>query len=63
MSGADATREGPDGMGEIRIIALDLDGTLLDSDKNLPAANRAALERAAAAGIHVVPTTGGGSSA
>ena len=45
-------------MEEIRIIALDLDGTLLDSDKNLPAANRAALERAAAAGIHVVPTTG-----
>ena len=58
MSGADATRKGPDGMGEIRIIALDLDGTLLDSDKNLPAANRAALERAAEAGIHIVPTTG-----
>ena len=42
----------------IRIIALDLDGTLLDSSKNLSEANRAALERAAAAGVHVVPTTG-----
>ena len=34
---------------EIRIIALDLDGTLLDSEKNLPEANRAALARAAVA--------------
>lgn len=42
----------------IRIIALDLDGTLLDSQKRLSAANRAALEDAAAKGIHVVPTTG-----
>ena len=43
---------------EVRIIALDLDGTLLDSEKNLPEANRAALARAAAQGIHIVPTTG-----
>ena len=42
----------------IRIVALDLDGTLLDSSKNLSEANRAALERAAANGVHVVPTTG-----
>jgi len=40
------------------IIALDLDGTLLDSQKNLSAANAAALARAAAAGAEVVPTTG-----
>ena len=42
----------------IKIVALDLDGTLLDSSKGLSAANRAALERAAAAGVYVVPTTG-----
>lgn len=42
----------------IRIIALDLDGTLLNSDKELSAGNLAALQRAAAAGIEIVPTTG-----
>ena len=33
--------------GKIRIVALDLDGTLLDSRKNLSPRNRAALERIA----------------
>jgi len=42
----------------IRIVALDLDGTLLDSQKRLSEANRAALERVAKKGILVVPTTG-----
>ncbi len=42
----------------IRIIALDLDGTLLNTNKELSSGNLAALERAAAAGIEVVPTTG-----
>ena len=42
----------------IRLIALDLDGTLLDSDKRLSERNRAALESAAARGVHIVPTTG-----
>lgn len=42
----------------IRVIALDLDGTLLNSDKELSEGNRIALERAAAAGIEIVPTTG-----
>ena len=42
----------------IRLIALDLDGTLLDSEKRLSAANRAALERAVSMGIEVVPATG-----
>ena len=42
----------------IGIIALDLDGTLLDSNKELSPGNLAALERAAAAGIEIVPTTG-----
>ena len=43
---------------DIRIIALDLDGTLLDSEKRLSETNRAALERAAAKGVLIVPTTG-----
>jgi len=40
------------------IIALDLDGTLLNSNKELTAKNLAVLERAAAAGFEIVPTTG-----
>lgn len=40
------------------IIALDLDGTLLDSDKNLSQKNFAALKRAAELGYEIVPTTG-----
>ena len=45
-------------MSDIRIIALDLDGTLLDSAKRLSATNRAALDAAAARGVLIVPTTG-----
>lgn len=45
-------------MAEIRIIALDLDGTLLDSRKRLSEVNRSALERIAARDVLVVPTTG-----
>lgn len=45
-------------MNDIRIIALDLDGTLLDSEKRLSVVNRAALERAAERGVLIVPTTG-----
>ena len=40
------------------MIALDLDGTLLDSRKRLSERNRRALERAAAKGVLIVPTTG-----
>ena len=40
------------------IIALDLDGTLLDSEKNLSEKNLAALNRAADLGYMIVPTTG-----
>ena len=43
---------------ELRIVALDLDGTLLDSQKRLSEVNRSALERAAAKGALIVPTTG-----
>ena len=42
----------------IKIIFTDLDGTLLDSEKRLPEANRAALARAAEKGVHIVPATG-----
>ena len=42
----------------IKMILLDLDGTLLNSDKTVSAANYAALERAAAMGVHIVPATG-----
>ena len=45
-------------MDDIRIIALDLDGTLLDSEKRLSEVNRVALERAAEKGVLIVPTTG-----
>ena len=45
-------------MDDIKIIALDLDGTLLDSEKRLSEVNRAALTRAAAKGVLIVPTTG-----
>ena len=45
-------------MADIRIIALDLDGTLLDSEKRLSEVNRDALARAAAKGVLIVPTTG-----
>lgn len=41
-----------------RLIALDLDGTLLNSQKELTPRNCDALYRAAEQGIHIVPTTG-----
>lgn len=43
---------------DIKIIALDLDGTLLDSEKRLSDGNRAALEESSKRGILIVPTTG-----
>lgn len=43
---------------QIKLIALDMDGTLLDSSKTLSAGNRSALERAMEQGIHVVIATG-----
>lgn len=45
-------------MHDIKLIALDLDGTLLNSNKELPRENYEALEKAAAAGIEIVPCTG-----
>ena len=45
-------------MPEIKLIAADLDGTLLDSEKKLSEKNLKALEQAAAEGIEFVPATG-----
>ena len=45
-------------MPDIKLIALDLDGTLLNSDKTLTPRNRAALQAASEAGIWIVPATG-----
>ena len=43
---------------QIKLIAFDLDGTLLDDEKQIPPLNLAALQKAAAAGILLVPATG-----
>lgn len=43
---------------DIRVIALDLDGTLLNSQKLISPADYDALARAAERGVHIVPTTG-----
>lgn len=41
----------------VRLIATDLDGTLLDSSSSVTRRTRAALDAARARGIHVVPVT------
>jgi len=45
-------------MPDIKLISLDLDGTLLNSRKELTDENFAALQWAAEQGIEIVPTTG-----
>ena len=45
-------------MKKIRLIALDIDGTLLDDDKELPGVNREALHEAAAAGFLIAIASG-----
>src|SRR5215212_8956157 len=42
----------------IRLIALDIDGTLLDSEGRIPDANREAIARAIDAGVEVALATG-----
>jgi HAD superfamily hydrolase (TIGR01484 family) len=42
----------------IRLIGIDVDGTLLDSEGRLPDANRDAIHAAVAAGVHVALVTG-----
>jgi len=41
-----------------RLLAIDIDGTLVNSRSELTPATRAALARAGKAGIHVVLATG-----
>lgn len=41
-----------------KLIAFDLDGTLLDNRKNIPPENLAALHAAAQQGLYIVPATG-----
>lgn len=45
-------------MNRIKLVALDLDGTLLNEKKELSERNRKALERAASQGVIIVPATG-----
>lgn len=45
-------------MAEIKLIALDLDGTLLDSQKRLSPRSEAVLKECIRRGIHIVPCTG-----
>lgn len=42
----------------IKLIAIDMDGTLLNTEKQVPEANKKALQKAVAAGIKVVLCTG-----
>ena len=42
----------------IKLILLDLDGTLLTSEKTISPADYDALERCAKGGVHIVPSTG-----
>ena len=45
-------------MNQIRLIAFDLDGTLLKDNKELTPRTLDALKKASKAGIYLVPTTG-----
>lgn len=45
-------------MGDIKLIALDMDGTLLDDEGNVSQANREAIDSARQRGIDVVLSTG-----
>jgi len=42
----------------VQLLAIDIDGTLLDSKGRVPAANLAAIHRAAAGGVRIVVATG-----
>ena len=45
-------------MSKIKLLALDLDGTLLTHDKQISSENKVAIKQAQAVGVHVVITTG-----
>jgi hydroxymethylpyrimidine pyrophosphatase-like HAD family hydrolase len=42
----------------IRLIGIDVDGTLLDTEGRMPEANRAAITEAVRRGVHVALVTG-----
>ena len=43
---------------DIRLIAIDVDGTLLDDDHQLSTQNEQAIQQALAANIHIILATG-----
>ena len=43
---------------QVKLIAIDMDGTLLDNQKEIPVENIQAIQEAAAAGIKIVLCTG-----
>ena len=43
---------------KVKLIAIDMDGTLLNSQKEIPVENIKAIQEAAAAGIKIVLCTG-----
>lgn len=45
-------------MEKIKLVALDLDGTLLNSEKGVSPRNKEALEACIQKGVHIVPCTG-----
>jgi Cof subfamily protein (haloacid dehalogenase superfamily) len=45
-------------MKPIKIIAVDLDGTLLNSEKKVSPQDQQMIEKAAKSGVHIVPATG-----
>lgn len=45
-------------MSKIKLVAMDLDNTLLDSDKQISEHTKEVLKKAIEAGVHIVPATG-----
>lgn len=45
-------------MKPVKIIAVDLDGTLLNSEKKVSSQDQKMIEKAAESGVHIVPSTG-----
>ena len=43
---------------KIKLVAIDLDGTLLNSDRTLSEENRIAIKKAKEQGVHIVLCTG-----
>lgn len=52
----------PETMSQIKLVALDIDNTLINSDMQIPSENISAINKASANGIHVVIVSGRSSS-